>query len=81
MRVGLIALAVLMAASAVGPASSEINHPWCRQAADGSVSCSFSSQQQCQDASIGKGAFCLQNQRYQAPAGGAPTGKRRHRAS
>jgi hypothetical protein len=80
MRTKLIGLAMLIALSVADTASAEINYPWCRQAADGSVSCSFSSQQQCQDASVGKGGFCLQNPRYQAPAG-PPSGKRKNRAS
>ena len=78
MRTILIGFVLLIAASAADSASAEITYPWCRQAADGSVSCSFSSQQQCQDASVGKGAFCLQNPRYQGPTNAtAPKSGRR----
>ena len=76
MRTILAAVMVLIAASAIDRAAAEVVYPWCRQAGDGSVSCSFSSQQQCQDASIGKSAFCLQNPRYQ---GAAAPGKRQSR--
>jgi hypothetical protein len=76
MRTIAIGLAMLIAASAANTALAEITYPWCRQAADGSVSCGFSSQQQCQDASVGKGAFCLQNPRYQQPAASSKSRRR-----
>jgi hypothetical protein len=68
MRVILFGLTLLIAASAADTASAEILYPWCRQSADGSINCGFSSQQQCQDTAVGKGAICIENPRYQGPA-------------
>lgn len=86
MRIIFAGLAMLLAAAAVDTASAEILYPWCRQPAEGGNYCGYSSMEQCQGESTGKGAFCIENPRYQGPAkvskpsGATAPGKRRGRA-
>lgn len=79
MRFVLAALTVLIAAFTADRARAEILYPWCRQPAEGGNYCGYSSEAQCQGESIGKGAFCIQNPMYKAPAAPATPGKRRSR--
>jgi hypothetical protein len=69
MQYKLIGLTLLIAVSVADTASAEILYPWCRQSADGSINCGFSSQQQCQDTAVGKGAFCVENPSYRGSGG------------
>jgi hypothetical protein len=71
MRIIFAGLTLLIATSAAAPASAEILYPWCRQPAEGGNYCGYSSEAQCQGESVGKGAFCIQNPMYKAPAAAA----------
>ncbi len=57
-------MAMLIVTLMAGAARAEINYPWCLTQADGRISCSFTSFEQCRSASIGKGAICSENPRY-----------------
>lgn len=68
MRIVLSSLTLLIAVGVTVTASAETVYPWCRQSADGSINCGFTSQAQCMDTAVGKGAICMQNPRYQGPS-------------
>jgi hypothetical protein len=67
MRITFGLTAVLIGTFAGGAARAEINYPWCLTQADGRISCSFTSFEQCRAAGMGKGAICSENPRYQGP--------------
>jgi hypothetical protein len=56
---------VVFLTGAGSPARAEIVYPWCMTQADGRVSCSFASFEQCQASAAGKSAFCSANPQYQ----------------
>jgi Protein of unknown function (DUF3551) len=62
------ATAILIGLMASGVAKAEINYPWCVTKADGRVSCSFTSFEQCRSGGLVAGSICSQNPRYRAPA-------------
>jgi hypothetical protein len=62
LSVGAAALAGMLAA---GTARAEVVYPGCMTQADGRVSCSFTSLEQCQASGAGKGAVCSANAQYQ----------------
>lgn len=77
MRVLLVGLSLLLAALAAPSASAEIVYPWCRQPAEGGNNCGFTSFEQCMGDSGGRGAFCIENPRFQGPPKAAAPKRRR----
>jgi hypothetical protein len=67
MRATAAAAAMLIGSFASGVARAEIEYPWCATKADGRISCSFTSFEQCRSSGFVAGSFCTQNPRYQGP--------------
>jgi hypothetical protein len=67
MRVTAVVTVVLIGTFATSPAKAEIDYPWCLTSAQGSISCSFTSFEQCRSGGLIAGSFCTQNPRYQGP--------------
>ena len=79
MKSGLLALAILVATSAIG-ARADLNYPWCAQytgsRGGGGRNCGFSTYAQCMATVRGIGGFCEQNTTY-VPSGAASRSTRR----
>lgn len=64
-----IAIAAAVFLPDAGPASAEVNYPWCVITSgrdDGVMSCGFVSFAQCMQTRVGS-EMCVQNPRYQGP--------------
>ena len=62
---GLLSLAWILAAA--GPASAEIEYPWCMmQGRNTPQSCTFTTLEQCRASLAGNSGFCDPNPRYTA---------------
>jgi hypothetical protein len=76
----------IAAASLLGialPAQAQ-NYPWCAQYTGdmgGSMNCGFVSFDQCMNTVRGMGGFCIENNTYQAPAGGTSRSYSKKKAS
>jgi hypothetical protein len=71
-------IAIVVAAAALcalsGTAAHAQNYPWCSQytgSMGGSMNCGFSTFAQCMANVSGIGGFCIRNDTYQPPQGGA----------
>jgi Protein of unknown function (DUF3551) len=64
----MAAAAILIGTLVSSPAKAEINYPWCVTKADGRISCSFTSFEQCRAGGFVAGSICSQNPRYRGPA-------------
>ena len=60
-----------------GPASAEIEYPYCAQGRDVGGGCSYATIDQCRAFASGTGAYCYENPRYTANAGARPPMTRR----
>ncbi len=68
MRTYLVALGLLLAASA-GDNASAIEYPWCADLGKdiGATNCGFTTLEQCRATVSGIGGFCIQNPSYRTP--------------
>jgi hypothetical protein len=66
MKFALLALGVLVAASAMGGRAEAQNYPWCAywHGTGGARNCGFVSYQQCMQTAQGAGADCRANTQY-----------------
>src|SRR5580658_6607262 len=83
-RFSLIAIAIIAATSAMTMRAEAQDYPWCAQYSGdfgGTMNCGFVSFNQCMDTVRGMGGFCIENNTYQPPGGGASSARPKKHAA